>query len=209
MTAKKNGGYNPQSLLHKLNDVETHIKTSFNDEKEFQDCFVKILRKHGWIIETQRDSLRHTITQKHARCDVIGHHPKYDLDNENLCFLFELKMDWGNAKLTEGLIQLVKYRRTYFKSNTKLFCLITPSFIDWIHVRYFWRFGFGVGNFRSLEIHFPPNGMPKTSIKLDDPIYHSRYSTSFPNPKERIKTILDCTTSNWNRCISAFLGDHK
>lgn len=208
MTAKKTGGQtNPQCSLHKLTNIETQRKFSFNDEKEFQDCFAKILQKHGWIIETERISLRHKNMYNRVRCDVIGHHPKYDLDNENLCFLFELKMERGNAKLTEGLIQLMRYRTYHFKSNTKIFCLITPSFVDWIHVRYFWRFGFGVGNFRSLEIHFPPNGMPETSIKLDDPFYHSRYSTSFPNSRERIKNILDCTTSSWNRCMSAFLGN--
>lgn len=118
----------------------------FEDENHFRNYLAKVLLNEGWIIlQKEKPALNAS-----DRCDLII----YDKENDfNL--LLELKIPESFNDVTKSLTQLIRYRKLNWGiKNLYLYTLFTPSGIPEGAIRFFWRFGFGVGSLDTKTIRF-------------------------------------------------------
>jgi hypothetical protein len=177
------------NLSEELSQIENGVSvqrasTSLKDEKVFESLFCERLKQAGWHCDPQRFNQNNK-----KRVDVAAYHEVF----KDVWFGFELKIPRAICDLTKALRQMIDYRKQ--KNWTypfKVFCLITPHRIDFIHIRYFWRWGFGVGNLDTMHVEFC-NGEAKSTINLAIPNYARYCSIS-----ERINHILKRSTDGWN-----------
>lgn len=107
---------------------------------------------------------------KKCRIDLIAYLKIYDIR-----LGMELSISSGSGDCTERLARLMRYRKADFGKHTPdLLCLLTLDLPEWYHLRYFWRFGFGINHApfyddQNYIVTFPPNGRPETSLTLTDP----------------------------------------
>lgn len=152
------------------------------NEKELESLFCKRMQLAGWHCFPQRYNLNGD-----KRIDVAAYHELF----KDVFFCFELKIPNALCDLTKALRQMIDYRKqkdwTY---PFKVFCLFTPNDLNFIHYRYFWRWGFGVGNLDSMAIRFC-NAESKSIINLTNPSY------GYYQPSERIQHILKRVKDGW------------
>lgn len=151
------------------------------DEKQFQDDVCQKLKEAGWYIKTEiYDST------KKNRLDIVAYHSFFET-----WFCFELKVPNSIKDYTRCLRQMIRYRNAQFKYPTDIFCFITPRNMDIIVERFFWRWGFGVGNYESMKVRFV-NGEAIATVNLLHP--QNYYFT----PKEQIMEIKRRANNAWN-----------
>jgi len=160
----------------------------FYSEKEMQSEFVKRLKNNGW------NPIREEVwdTTHKNRVDIFAYH--YAFDN---WFCFELKNNPTTVDYTKALRQMIRYRESIFKYPTEISCLIVPTFKHynynyeaWIE-RFFWRWGFGVGDLASMKVHFV-NAETIAILDLLNPI--KPYFT----PKEQIIELKKRINKYWS-----------
>lgn len=171
-------------------------------ENTFQDLLAKELSNFGWFVKKEVVDQ----TGKH-RIDFLAYHTLID------CWIgIELKTPRENSDYTKCLAQLIEYRKSKLLPSPRLLCLVSSSDVEWYHYRYFWRFGFGVGDYSLLDddllIGFPPNGDNKTSLNLKDLGWKRYYShvqdlgycpPSYAglDPKKQVEDILSVCIPRW------------
>jgi len=143
---------------------------TFEDENHFRNYLAKKLINEGWII-TQKEK---PALNASDRCDLII----YDKQNDFNVFL-ELKTPESFNDITKGLSQLIRYRKLDWGiKNLNLFAFITPVGISEGAIRFFWRFGFGVGSLDTETIRFN-EGMS----------FHTRYH--WTRSKEKLQRTIE------------------
>ena len=155
------------------------------DEKQFQDIFCQKLKEAGWYVKTEiYDSTNNN------RLDIVAYHPIFET-----WFCFELKVPNSIKDYTKCLRQMIRYRNAQFKYPTDLFSFITPkndfSPMFTTIERFFWRWGFGVGDCENMKVRFV-NGEAIATVNLLHP--QSRYFT----PKKQITEIKRRTSNAWS-----------
>jgi len=159
------------------------------DESIFQETIINFLKENKWCVKKE-------VTDNTGKCriDIMAYHNKID------CWIgFELKTPQNNADYTKCLTQLIKYRNATFHPSPRLLCLISSFHVEWYHYRYFWRFGFGVGDnslSSDLNIIFPPNGNQKSTLHLSDLGSNISYHEEL-TPKKQIEKILSFCILGW------------
>ena len=155
------------------------------NEKQFQDAFCQRLKGAGWHVEREISDVTNN-----NRLDVVAYHPIFDA-----WFCFELKIPNSIKDYTKCLRQMIRYHDAKFKYPTDFLCLLTPkndfSLSFMVVERFFWRWGFGVGNFESMKVQFV-NGEAIVTVNLLHP--ESYYFT----PKKQITEIKRRTSNAWS-----------
>lgn len=156
-------------------------------EKTFQKLFVEKLKMYNWLVKQQISDMKHQ-----SRMDIIAYNPAF-----NIWFGFELKVPKSVKDYTKCLRQMIRYKQAVFQTKPDVFCLITPHNVSreyndngFIITRFFWRWGFGVGDYESMNVKFV-NGESLVTLDLENP-YSGYY-----DPKEQIKEVKKRVEKYW------------
>jgi hypothetical protein len=170
-------------------------------ERDFHRAVEEELTDSGWIIKSEAFD-----RARRHRIDILAFHRLIE------CWIgIELKVPEDNRDYTSCLAQLIAYRKADFHPNPRLLCLLSAERVEWFHYRYFWRFGFGLGDHTlgdrfNLDVLFPPNGDVKTTLNLRDPGWRKRYealSGLHPDcwkgldPKQQVEEIHKICRERW------------
>jgi len=127
-------------------------------EAQFATQLYHSLREKGWIVfEEEWDS-----TGKN-RIDAIITRP-----DVGIYIGIELKVPNHLDEETRALRQLIDYSKLKFNYPPKLYAMLTPTRRNETTIRFFWRWGFGVTNYKNDEIVFV-NGDQKNTIYFERP----------------------------------------
>lgn len=158
-------------------------------EKQLQKLFVEKLRMSNWLVKEQVFD-----SSNKNRIDAVAYHTVFEV-----WFGFELKVPTSIKDYTKCLRQMIRYRKANFgKIHPKILCLITPKNVSYnwncgfIIRRFFWRWGFGVGDYESMKVDFV-NGESIVELNMANP-----YSNSYYTPQEQIREVIKRTQKYWD-----------
>jgi hypothetical protein len=154
--------------------------TEFKSEREFQQAFASRLRKAEWLVKRERWS-----SNGAGVIDVLAYHPAYDE-----WIGFELKMPASVKDYTRAMKQMAeKYRGKRFGLHTPvLLVFMVPKSLSryrcgMVIERFFWRWGFGVGDYENMQARWV-NGDRIATLDLLNP-----HSDPWIAPRQKIAEI--------------------
>lgn len=152
-------------------------------EKQLQKLFVEKLKVSNWLVKEQLFD-----SSNKNRIDAVAYHTAFDV-----WFGFELKVPTSIKDYTKCLRQMIRYRKANFgKNHPAVLCFITPKNINGIIRRFFWRWGFLVGDYESMKVDCV-NGESIVTLDLKNP-----HSNRYHNPKEQIQEVRSRVKKYWS-----------
>ena len=155
-------------------------KTPELKETQFAGQLYHSLRERGWIVfEEEWDS-----TGKN-RIDAI-----ITRQDVGIFIGIELKVPNHLDEETRALRQLIEYSKLKFSYQPKLLAMLTPTERNDTTIRFFWRWGFGMTNYKNDEIVFV-NGERKNTIYFERPEKSPPWDRNTPEKTAEIVTRME------------------